>query len=232
METTGNKIDYLPEYDTLSGQKFCVMTFISPEGIKGCNMRAQCVRAVFDTLDEANAYAKKCQEEDGRFHWWVGELGKFTPWNPEPDSAKDQHYFEEGLQSLMKGYLENQEKGKIAEKERRRQMVEDSIRESINPTQKAKMHNPHNSQSTRDRLRQKIEARKKQQEFNNEVSTIESDIKSSRLVGELTEEQVKEEQRRLELESQQLDKEEETIDELDQNLEKLKQMYNSMVSNQ
>ncbi len=229
METTGNKIDYLPEYSTLSGQKFCVMTFLSPEGVKNCNMRAQCIRAVFETFEEADKYAKKCQEEDGRFHWWVGELGKFTPWNPEPDSAKDQVYYEEELQKLMKGYLESQEKGKIAEKERRRQMVEDSIKESINPTQKTQTNN---AQSTRDRLRQKLEARKKQQDFNNEISNIESDIKSTRLVGELTEEQVRAEQLRLEKESEQIDKEEETIDELDQNLEKLKQMYNSMISNQ
>ncbi len=225
-----NKIDYLPEYATLPNQKFCVMTFISPEGIKNCTMRAQCVRAVFDTIEEANTYAKRCQEEDGRFHWWVGELGKFTPWNPEPDSVKDQVYYEEGLQNLMKGYLESQEKGKVVEKERRRQMVEESIRESINPT--TKPQNQGQNLSTRDRLKQKLEAKKKQQEFNNDLSNIESDVKSTRLVGELTEEQIIAEQRRIDQEEQNLEKAEDTLNELDQNLEKLKEMYNSMISHE
>lgn len=101
-------IDNLKEDIVIPNQKYVCLSFISPEGIANCNIRSVKVRGVFESYEEATAHAKYLQGVDPDFNVFIGEVGKWLPWDPEPsEGAKDQYYYEEEMQKLMKGYKEN-----------------------------------------------------------------------------------------------------------------------------
>lgn len=126
----GTAIDYLTEDAPIPGQRFVCISFVSPEGIKNCNIRSLKVRGVFDTYEEAKKQAEDLQKKDPNYHIFVGEVGKWLPWDPSPDSAKDQQYYEKQLQDLHKGYLQNREKAKQVEAERKQDMIKRSVVEA------------------------------------------------------------------------------------------------------
>ncbi|NBV14804.1 MAG: hypothetical protein EBS07_12180 [Sphingobacteriia bacterium] len=80
------------------------------------------VRGVYSTHKEACARAKKLQQNDPAHNVYVGQVGYWLPWDPEPSRVQEQEYAEKELNELMKRYKENQEKRKElfeADKDRR-----------------------------------------------------------------------------------------------------------------
>jgi len=67
------------------------------------------VRGVFAAQGEAVARSKKLQRNDTIHNIFVGEVGKWLPWEPDPNSVADQEYAEDQLNTLMKKYKENEE---------------------------------------------------------------------------------------------------------------------------
>ena len=67
------------------------------------------VRGVYDTVKEANMRAQKLQKKDKNFNVYVGQVGYWLPWDPEPHQVGEQEYFESDLNQLVKKYKENQE---------------------------------------------------------------------------------------------------------------------------
>ena len=68
------------------------------------------VRGSYDTLQEAQAKAKKLQQNDKNFNVYIGQVGFWLPWDPNPHSIDSQEYAESELNNLVKKYRENQEK--------------------------------------------------------------------------------------------------------------------------
>ena len=66
------------------------------------------VRGVYDTYNEAAARAKTLQKLDPSFNVYVGQVGFWLPWDPEPHDVADQEYADEQLNTLMKKYKENE----------------------------------------------------------------------------------------------------------------------------
>jgi hypothetical protein len=66
------------------------------------------VRGVYDTYNEASARAKTLQKLDPSFNVYVGQVGFWLPWDPEPHDVADQEYADEQLNTLMKKYKENE----------------------------------------------------------------------------------------------------------------------------
>lgn len=66
------------------------------------------VRGVYDTYGEAVARAKQLQKLDPSFNIYVGQVGFWLPWDPEPHEVADQEYADEQLNQLMKKYKENE----------------------------------------------------------------------------------------------------------------------------
>lgn len=159
--TNDKYIDYLTEDDPVPNQKFCCVSFLSPESIKNCSMRALKIRGVFDSKEEADDRAKFLQKVDPDYDVFVGEVGKWLPFAPEPNSkeAGDIVYAEQKLNELAKGHVENLKHKKIVEAERKREMLEKNNFKEVSQTQ--------------ERLRKKLEERNK-----NAVQTdIEQEIK-------------------------------------------------------
>ena len=108
-------------------QNYVCLSFISPEGISNCKVRAIKVRGVFDTIEEANKKAMELSEYEPEYDIYVGEVGKWLPYNPDPyEHAQEQKYQEEGLQELMDAYKEMLEKSNKLQKEFKEKSINDA----------------------------------------------------------------------------------------------------------
>jgi len=67
------------------------------------------VRGVYGSQEEAVSRSKKLQRNDPHHNIFVGEVGKWLPWDPNPKDIAEQEYAEDELNQLMKGYKENQD---------------------------------------------------------------------------------------------------------------------------
>lgn len=67
------------------------------------------VRGVYDTLREAQVRSKVLQRKDPAFNVYVGQVGYWLPWDPNPLKIDNQEYAEQQLNELVKKYKENQE---------------------------------------------------------------------------------------------------------------------------
>jgi hypothetical protein len=74
------------------------------------SVRGVKVRGTYDTLQEAQAKAKKLQNNDKGFNVYIGQVGFWLPWDPNPHNIESQEYAEGELNTLVKKYKENQEK--------------------------------------------------------------------------------------------------------------------------
>ena len=77
------------------------------------------VRGVYASQSEAVARSKKLQRQDTLHNIFVGEVGKWLPWDPEPSDVAEQEYAEDQLNTLMKKYKENEESREVFQRERR-----------------------------------------------------------------------------------------------------------------
>lgn len=106
------------------------------------------VRGVYDTLKEAQIRAKVLQRKDKNFNVFVGQVGYWLPWDPNPHKVDNQEYFESEMNNLVKKYKENQENKEIhfrenieyvkeqASKkleEEKKKALEDKLEEKLNP---------------------------------------------------------------------------------------------------
>lgn len=66
------------------------------------------VRGVYQNLKEAQFRASALQKRDPNFNVYVGQVGYWLPWDPEPDNVEGQEYAEPELNNLVKKYRENQ----------------------------------------------------------------------------------------------------------------------------
>jgi hypothetical protein len=66
------------------------------------------VRGSYDTYNEALARAKTLQKLDPSFNVYVGQVGFWLPWDPEPMDIANQEYADDQLNTLMKKYKENE----------------------------------------------------------------------------------------------------------------------------
>lgn len=82
------------------------------------------VRGVFDSIDEAKNRSEFIKKVDNKFDIFIGEVGCWCPWSPNPNDLQNQEYAETQLNTLMKKYQENSEN--------RDQVFEKRRQESIN----------------------------------------------------------------------------------------------------
>jgi hypothetical protein len=82
-------------------------------------MRGLKIRGSYSQKEEADARAKKLQKMDPDHNIYVGQVGKWLPWDPSPSAIPEQEYAEEQLNNLMKKYKENEEAREQFHKEQR-----------------------------------------------------------------------------------------------------------------
>ena len=82
--------DHLDEDEVIAEQRYCLLSFMSPEGIMNCNTRAVKFRGAFSTLEAAEKYAAKLEKQDGYFKIFVGETGKWLPCDPNTNKVEQE----------------------------------------------------------------------------------------------------------------------------------------------
>lgn len=66
------------------------------------------MRGVFETLKEAQVRAELLRRMgDTKFDIFVGQVGVWCPWSPNPEDIQEQEYAETQLNTLMKQYKNN-----------------------------------------------------------------------------------------------------------------------------
>jgi hypothetical protein len=81
------------------------------------------IRGVYGSQAEAVARSKKLQRQDAIHNIFLAEVGKWLPWDPEPNEVAEQEYAEDQLNTLMKKYKENEEAREVFQRENRERLT-------------------------------------------------------------------------------------------------------------
>jgi Ulp1 family protease len=145
-------VDYLTE-DTVRvpGQNFTCISFLTEEepakkdedatvktpDRKVTSLTGIKVSGAFATYEEACSHAKRLQNSNPYHNVFVGEMGKWLPYNPNPlsEQAGTPEYAEKELNNLMKAHIENQEKSKLYHEQRKSEMLRKNFLESLQTRQ-------------------------------------------------------------------------------------------------
>lgn len=126
-------VDYLNEDPKLEGQNFVCLSFLTPCGEDQTTLSGIKVRGVFDDYESACKRGKELQEMDPGFGVFVGEVGKWLPFDPDPDSkyVKDSEYANSELNEIMKNYRLNQEKSRIYHEKTKNDKLLKNLQENL-----------------------------------------------------------------------------------------------------
>jgi hypothetical protein len=112
------------------GQLYVCLSFLNDTENKK-SLTGLKVRGVYNTYDEACEQCKRLQQVDPYFNVYVGEMGKWLPFDPSPEQVQSSEYANQELNNMMKSYLENQEKAKLFHEQRKNEMVRKNILENL-----------------------------------------------------------------------------------------------------
>lgn len=204
------KVDHLNEDEPLTGQKYVCISFLSPEGIKNCSVRGLKIRGVYADKADADKRAEELQKLDPDFDVFVGEVGKWLPWDPDPNSVNDQVYQEKELNDLMKGYKDNLDKAKKMQSQRKADMIKDAAQEEQN----------RNGGAVKERLQKKLEEKKKEKRM---TELVNKQLKNNSDNNELDKQ--KED---IQHTVKSINEKKQTIASLDEKLNKIQQLYEKL----
>ena len=96
-----------------------------------CNIRGVKVRGVFQSKEEADARASRLHKTDKNFHVFVGQVGYWLPFNPNPDKIDEEHFGDDQLNDLMQKYKENSVNKDIFYEEQKREKIKAAQEERL-----------------------------------------------------------------------------------------------------
>jgi hypothetical protein len=91
------------------------------------SVRGVKVRGVYDTKREADVRASVLQRQDPLFDVFVGQIGYWCPWDPNPQKIDDIEYMNNDLNKLVKEYKSNEAKKDMFYQEQKTQRQKDAI---------------------------------------------------------------------------------------------------------
>ena len=121
--------DYLYEDPAVPNQKYVCISILTPknfkqeEGKEPITISTMKVRGCYESVEEAKKRADFLRNIDPNINVYVGEVGKWLPFDDDPEKAKDHDYQNKRLNEMMKGYTENQEKAKEFHEQRKNELI-------------------------------------------------------------------------------------------------------------
>ena len=91
------------------------------------SVRGVKVRGVFDSKREADIRAAVLQRQDSLFDVFVGQIGYWCPWDPNPQKIADIEYMNNDLNKLVKEYKSNEVKKDMFYQEQKTQRQQESL---------------------------------------------------------------------------------------------------------
>lgn len=107
VENKYTKIDNLDEDPVIKRQQFACISFVSPEGVMNTSIRAVKIRGVYESHEEAIKRCEELKNIDKYFDVFVGEVGKWLAWDPDPHTCENTIYRDEKQDKIMKQNLNN-----------------------------------------------------------------------------------------------------------------------------
>ena len=133
MATPELDVDYI----TVPGQLYAVLSFVGPTGTNQKNDRFGLkIRGCFATTDEAAAHVRRLQQADANMDIFVADMYKWLLIPPDINGIENQEYQEDYLNSLIKGYRENQEAAKNMFNERKEAVMRDGLDQHLTPDER------------------------------------------------------------------------------------------------
>lgn len=91
------------------------------------SVRGVKVRGVYDSKREADVRASVLQRQDPLFDVFVGQIGYWCPWDPNPQKIADIEYMNNDLNKLVKEYKSNESKKDMFYQEQKTQRQKDAL---------------------------------------------------------------------------------------------------------
>ncbi len=92
------------------------------------SVRGLKIRGVYDSQREAKMRAKTLRKLDINHNVFVGQVGFWLPWDPEPFDVQEMEYMESELNTLMKSKKENEMKKNLHFQQEKQARVEDALK--------------------------------------------------------------------------------------------------------
>ena len=132
-----NMQDYLFEDPPVSNQKYVCISILTNKNFKQeadkppNTIRTIKIRGCYDTIEDAKKRAEYLRNCDPNgVSVFVADVGKWLPFDDDPENAKEQDYQNKRLNEMMKGYMENQEKAKEFHEQRKNEMIMKTLKEN------------------------------------------------------------------------------------------------------
>jgi hypothetical protein len=196
--------DYLYEDPAVPNQKYVCISVLTPknfkqeEGKEPITISTMKVRGCYDSVEEAKKRADFLRNIDPNINVYVGEVGKWLPFDDDPEKAKDHDYQNKRLNEMMKGYLENQEKAKEFHEQRKNEMIMKTHKETEEKMarNKARQERRDAGETVDDEAEEKVflESQKKESNVNIEVNKVKGEDKKKALLNKEEEIKVKEQE--------------------------------------
>jgi len=110
------------------------------------------VRGSYESQDDAQKRIQYLNSIDSNVNIYLAEVGKWCPFDDDPEKAKDAVYKDEELNKLMKGYKDNQEKGKQFFEQRKAEMVSKALDDTKQKKEKLKQQSEQEKQSLQEKI--------------------------------------------------------------------------------
>lgn len=180
------EIDYLTEDPILSEQKFMCISFLKPSSIeekyrnKDLTVCGVKVRGCYASYEEAKQRADFLQKCDSSHNIYIGEVGKWCPFEDNPDKAKDSEYMNKDLNKLMKTYTTQQAEAKQYHELRKQEMVKKAVDETDKKKKLNEEQSDKKSTTTTklDQMKTSLESNK--EELDTEKNRIDENINALR----------------------------------------------------
>lgn len=121
---------------TVPGQLYALVSFVSPTGNQRNDKFGMKIRGCFATREEAGAHVRRLQKFDNAFDIFLVDMYKWLLIPPDANSVETQEYQEEFLQSMVKGYHENQALAKQHFLERKQAVMEHGLDQNLTPEER------------------------------------------------------------------------------------------------
>lgn len=116
------------DFITVPGQVYALVSFVAPTGTNQRNDKfGMKIRGAFATKEEAHQHVKRLQQFDKTMDIYLVDMYKWLLIPPDPTAIDDTEYQEEFLNSLIKGYRENQALAKQHFQERKEAVKRDGV---------------------------------------------------------------------------------------------------------
>jgi len=111
--TTQEPVDYLkPDETQIPGQKYALISVISPTSNQKNDTCGVKIKGVFETIEEAQIHAKRLTSLDPLFDIYLVELYKWLPIPPNADMIENQNFQDERLNTIVKSHTQEQLKAR------------------------------------------------------------------------------------------------------------------------